>query len=105
MRTAPSYGVLAGLGAAALFGIGTPFAKLLLGGTSAWMLAALLYLGAGIGLAAWRVFRGDRMPRMSRADVTWLASAVTAGGILAPVALMWGLSRMQATEASLLLNA
>jgi hypothetical protein len=67
MQMKAYYSVLAGLGAAALFGIGTPFAKLLLGQTSAWLLAALLYLGAGVGLAAWRVVRGDRVPRMSRA--------------------------------------
>ena len=46
-------GVLYALGAAALFGASTPFAKLLLGEVSPLVLAAILYLGSGIGLAAW----------------------------------------------------
>ncbi|HKX06841.1 MAG TPA: EamA family transporter, partial [Stellaceae bacterium] len=37
--------------AAALFGASTPFAKLLLGAVSPWLLAGLLYLGSGVGLA------------------------------------------------------
>lgn len=38
--------VAAGLGAAVLFGAGTPFAKLLLGAVDPWLLAGLLYLGS-----------------------------------------------------------
>ena len=44
-------GVMAALGAAVLFGAGAPAAKLLLGSMSPWLLAGLLYLGSGIGLA------------------------------------------------------
>lgn len=37
---------------ALLFGASTPFAKLVLGnGVNPWLLAGLLYLGSGIGLA------------------------------------------------------
>lgn len=50
-------GVLAALGAALLFGAGTPLAKQLLSGVDPWMLAGLLYLGSGLGLGAWRVLR------------------------------------------------
>jgi len=45
-------GVAAGLVAAALFGAGTPAAKLLLGSVSPWTLAGILYLGSGLGLGA-----------------------------------------------------
>jgi drug/metabolite transporter (DMT)-like permease len=45
-------GVPMALGAAVLFGAAAPFAKLLLGAVEPQMLAGLLYLGAGIGLAA-----------------------------------------------------
>ena len=38
------------LGAAMVFGAGTPLAKLLLVGTSPWLLAGLPYLGSGLGL-------------------------------------------------------
>jgi drug/metabolite transporter (DMT)-like permease len=47
-------GVRAALGAALLFGAGTPLAKLLLHTVSPWMLAGLLYLGSGLGLTLYR---------------------------------------------------
>src|SRR5262249_13301843 len=43
-------GPLYGLGAAALFGVSVPLAKILVPTTGAVMLAALLYLGAGLGV-------------------------------------------------------
>ena len=96
--------------AAALFGASTPLAKLLLQDTSPLLLAGLLYLGSGGGLLAIRLgqnlFRRDsrREARLKSADYAWLAAAVAAGGICAPVLLMWGLSGATASAASLLLN-
>lgn len=49
------HGVLAALGAAVLFGAGTPLAKLLLNSVSPWLLAGLLYLGSGLGLTFYRI--------------------------------------------------
>jgi len=99
-------GVAATLGAAALFGAGTPLAKLMLGGTDPWLLAGLLYLGSGLGLAIVRsVGRGTNRSMMSREDRPWLAGAVLCGGIIAPVLLMAGLAGMLASNAALLLNA
>jgi len=49
--------VIHALLAAALFGASTPFAKLLVGEMSPWLLAGLLYLGSGLGLAAARLIR------------------------------------------------
>ena len=46
-------GVTAALLAAALFGASTPFSKLLLGRIDPLLLAGLLYLGSGVGLAGW----------------------------------------------------
>ena len=54
-------GAIYAIGAAALFGASTPFAKLLLGEVSPLVLAAALYLGSGIGLAAWIAVRA-RLP-------------------------------------------
>ena len=48
-------GVTAALAAATLFGAGTPMAKQLLGTVDPWLLAGLLYLGSGVGLALWRL--------------------------------------------------
>ena len=47
-------GVAYALGAAALFGASTPFAKRLLPSVETMLLAGLLYLGSGLGLAVWR---------------------------------------------------
>ena len=55
-------GVWAALAAALLFGAGTPLAKLLLGPVSPWLLAGLLYLGSGAGLAIRRLLnRAERI--------------------------------------------
>lgn len=98
-------GILAALGAALLFGAGTPFAKILLRDVSPWLMAALLYLGSGIGLGLYRLIR--RMPtvRLGPGDGPWLAAAIFLGGILGPVLQMLGLTHMPASGASLLLNA
>jgi drug/metabolite transporter (DMT)-like permease len=98
-------GVLASLSAALLFGAGTPLAKLLLAQASPWLLAALLYLGSGLGLALLRRIRGAPAVRMASGEIKWLAGAIAAGGVAGPVLLMVGLAGMPASGASLLLNA
>jgi drug/metabolite transporter (DMT)-like permease len=98
-------GVAAALGAALLFGASTPLAKLLLGETSPWLLAGLLYLGSGIGLGLLRALQRTDSARLAPGDARWLAGAILSGGVLGPVLLMWGLARMPASGAALLLNA
>lgn len=98
-------GVLAAFGAALLFGAGTPLAKLLLNSIDPWLLASLLYLGSGIGLTIYRWIARSAPVRMKRSEVLWFAGAILAGGVIAPVLLMFGLVRMSASGASLLLNA
>ena len=98
-------GVQAALASAVLFGISTPFAKALLGDVSPWLLAGLLYCGSGLGLWAYRLVRRPGRVVLRRSEVTPLVGAVAAGGVVAPVLLMLGLSRMPASGASLLLNA
>lgn len=98
-------GVLAALTAAALFGAGTPLAKQLLNTVSPWLLAGLLYLGSGVGLALYRLITRPAAVSLPRNELWWLIGAITAGGIIAPVLLMIGLTGMPASGASLLLNA
>lgn len=98
-------GVTAALAAALLFGAGTPLAKLLLSDTGPWLLAALLYLGSGVGLWLVRRVRGAPAVQLPRGQGRWLAGAVVCGGVVGPVLLMLGLSGMPAAAASLLLNA
>lgn len=102
-------GIPLALLSAVLFGASTPFAKLMLGTVDPWLLAGMLYLGAGLGLAAVHLARAAlRLPApeapLRRADVPWLALVVLAGGIGGPLLLMLGLARTDAASASLLLN-
>src|SRR5262249_4427939 len=98
-------GIAAAIGAALLFGAGTPIAKLLLAHADPWMLAALLYLGSGVGLTAYRFVTRAPAARLPRDEVGWFAGAIVAGGVVGPVLLMFGLASMPASGASLLLNA
>lgn len=98
-------GIGASLAAAVLFGAGTPVAKLLLAEANPWLLAALLYLGSGLGLALLRSMRHASAVRLPPGELKWLAGAVLAGGVVGPVLLMLGLVAMPASSASLLLNA
>jgi drug/metabolite transporter (DMT)-like permease len=98
-------GVQAALASAVLFGAGTPVAKLLLDSVSPWLLAGLLYLGSGLGLAVFRLVRRSARVTLARADLLPLGGAILSGGIAGPVLLMFGLAGMPASGASLLLNA
>ncbi len=98
-------GAAAALAAALLFGAGTPLAKMLLADVGPWLLAALLYLGSGLGLALWRTLRRAAPVRPTRIEWGWLAAATLAGGVIGPVLLMTGLRSLPAASASLLLNA
>jgi drug/metabolite transporter (DMT)-like permease len=92
-----------------LFGASAPAAKVLIASASPQLLAGLLYLGSGGGLALVALATSRRRERASEAPLTrrdapWLAGAILAGGVIAPVLLMVGLSRTPASSASLLLN-
>ncbi|MBV8935600.1 MAG: EamA family transporter [Alphaproteobacteria bacterium] len=97
------------LGSALLFGASTPIAKLLLGIADPLLLAGLLYLGSGAGLALVKIGGGflglgrAEAPLRPR-DLPWVASIVLFGGILGPALLMWGLAVTPASTGSLLLN-
>lgn len=103
MSRKPFFALLA---SAALFGASAPLAKLLLRGLHPVALAGLLYAGAFAGLSAARlVRRGPRQdPPLSRGDWPWLAGSIVAGGVLAPIFLMFGLGRVSGLAGSLLLN-
>ena len=98
--------VIHALLAAALFGASTPLAKLLIGDVSPLLLAGLLYLGSGLGLASVRLIRdrGWKSSELTRAEWPWLLGAIFFGGMLGPVALMFGLTQTSGSTASLLLN-
>jgi drug/metabolite transporter (DMT)-like permease len=102
-------GIGKALAAAMLFGLSTPLAKALLIDVTPQVLAGLLYLGSGVGLALFWMFQRARSGARGEAplvgrDLPWLAGAIAAGGVAAPVLLMAGLARTPASTASLLLN-
>ncbi|MFO1105520.1 MAG: DMT family transporter [Amaricoccus sp.] len=98
-------GIRAALAAALLFGLAAPLSKRLLGMVDPVLLAGLLYLGSGLGLALWRRASGQPAARLPRADWPWLAGAILSGGVAGPALLMLGLAAMPASAAALLLNA
>lgn len=94
------------LAAATLFGASTPLAKILLRQLKPILLAALLYLGSGLGLTAWLVFRRQFIKEQSPeahlrlADLPWLGSAILSGGVAGPILLLIGLRLTAASSAS-----
>ncbi len=99
------------LTSAVLFGASIPLARTLIGtGLDPGLLAGLLYLGSGAGLAL--VTTVQRLRRtatvreapIASADLPVLALVILAGGVIGPVLLFFGLARMHASAASLLLN-
>src|SRR5512143_1293759 len=103
-------GIAYGLTSAALFGISTPIAKILVGFVPPVMLAGLLYAASGLALLlllTWRWLSPRRsqaisMPRGKEWVSLW--GAILLGGVVGPVALMYGLTATAASTASLLLN-
>jgi drug/metabolite transporter (DMT)-like permease len=104
------YPALQALLAAVLFGASAPLSKLLLGEVQPIPLAAFLYLGSGAGAFLMLFIQQIRSKgriveaQLSRGDLPWLAGALLAGGVGAPIILLMGLQRTPAPTASLLLN-
>lgn len=97
------------LGAALLFGLSTPGAKLLVGAIDPWLVAGLLYLASGLGLGLVRASRSFIRPTTAETalaahDLPWLGGAILAGGVVGPVLLMFALAWGSAAQSALLLN-
>jgi drug/metabolite transporter (DMT)-like permease len=90
-------GIYFALFAALLFGASTPFSKILLGKNDPIVLAALLYLGSGVGLTLWWKLRRSRTNRdtqeagLKPADLPWLAGAILSGGVGWRRLAMWSI--------------
>ncbi len=94
-------GAAFGLGAAALFGLSAPLAKVLLGEVSPVLLAGLLYLGAALGLWVHRFLAPPtKEAQLGRRDATKLAFVVIAGGVAAPVLMLFGCTRSRVSPGS-----
>ncbi len=104
MKTKHSATLLAIL-AAALYAINIPFSKLLLASVEPTMMAAFLYLGAGLGLWLYGIATGskEKGEPLTRAELPYTVAMVVLD-IAAPIFLMLGLGRCGSANASLLNN-
>jgi drug/metabolite transporter (DMT)-like permease len=104
------YPITQALIAALLFGASAPLAKILLGEVEPIPLAAFLYLGSGIGLLGVKIYQRltqkslESEAQVGKPDIIWLAGAILAGGVAAPITLLFSLKNTPAATASLLLN-
>ena len=94
--------------ATGLYALNAPVSKLLLEEVPPTMMAALLYLGAGIGLAVVRLVqrmtgRGKKEAPLTKKDMPYTVGMVVLD-IAAPIFLMVGLTMTMAANASLLNN-
>lgn len=94
--------------AAALYAISTPVSKLLLKDVPPTMMAAMLYLGAGVGMLLLGLVRrglgkGRAEQKLTRKDLPFTVGMIVLD-IAAPVCLMVGLTTTSPANASLLNN-
>ena len=99
--------ILLAILAAALYAISTPVSKMMLQTVAPTMVAAFLYLGAGIGMGAMMFVRSGRHrmteERLHKSDIPYAAAMVLLD-IAAPILLMYGLKTCSASNTSLLNN-
>ena len=100
-KTATLYAIAA----AALYAVNIPCSKLLLQHLSPMMMAAFLYVGAGLGLAISALVRHDRelTQPITRRESPYVLGMILLD-IAAPILLMLGLRTADAANASLLNN-
>lgn len=99
------FAIITGLLSGFLFGVATPFSKLLLDGLNSFQLAGLLYLGAAIAMFPY-IFRKNSNLKLlfqkgSRAKTIGI---IFFGGFLGPVLLLAGLKTANAASVSIWLN-
>lgn len=94
--------------AAALYAINVPMSKLLLEHVDETMMAAFLYLGAGVGLLLYgmverTVKKGEKRERLTKKELPYTIAMVVLD-IAAPILLMLGIARTNSANVSLLNN-
>ncbi len=96
--------ILYALLAAAFYAVNVPFSKLLLSAVAPTTMAALLYLGAGIGVGILALFnRSTKSERLTRSDLPYVSGMIVLD-IAAPIFLMMGLNYGSSSGAALLGN-
>jgi len=94
--------------AAALYAVNVPFSKILLAHVEPTMMAAFLYLGAGLGMCAYSIFSkatGKAAPTepLTKKELPYTIAMVVLD-IIAPILLMFGIQSTNAANVSLINN-
>ena len=92
--------------ATAFYAVNVPLSKLLLAHVGETTMAALLYLGAGVGIGIFSLFNrkdSKSSEKLGRSDLPYVIGMIVLD-ILAPILLMLGISRGSSANASLLGN-
>ncbi len=108
MKSKSNISILWAVLAAALYAISSPVSKILLVQIPATMMAALLYLGAGIGMSIISLFRHHTRKitcemKLTKKELPFIAAMIILD-IAAPIFLMLGLSLSSPANVSLLNN-
>ena len=98
---ATAYAILA----AALYAVNIPLSKLFLSQVQPTMMAAFLYLGAGLGLFLYGMLSGKERTRdpLTKKELPYILGMIVLD-IAAPILLMFGLKHTSSANASLLNN-
>lgn len=97
-------GIIYAILAAVFYGVSIPFSKILLVKLSPQMMAALLYMGAGMGmLIVNKCAKEKNEMRLERKDLPYIIGTITLD-ILAPMLMMLGLVTADPSSASLVNN-
>ncbi len=97
--------IIAGLLSGLLFGIATPFSKLLLTNLNSFQLAGLLYIGAGIAMIPSIIKTGSQIKLLfNKTNLIRTLGIILFGGLLGPLLLLIGLRAADAASVSIWLN-
>lgn len=104
MKNPSSKAIAMAIAAALLYSLSSPISKVLLGKVEPTMMASLLYLGCGLGLAGFKLaVHPAKAARLGKEDRGYTI-AMVALDIAAPICLLIGLNATSAANASLLNN-
>lgn len=99
------FALITGLLSGLLFGIATPFSKLLLNDLNSFQLAGLLYLGAGLSMIPFILKKDNQLKMLfNSGSISKTLGIIFFGGILGPLLLLAGLKTANAASVSIWLN-
>jgi drug/metabolite transporter (DMT)-like permease len=99
------FAIITGILSGFLFGIATPFSKLLLAGLNSFQLAGLLYLGAAAAMIPYIFRKNSNLKLLFRPESrAKTAGIIFFGGFAGPLLLLAGLKTANAASVSIWLN-